>query len=223
MVKKIYKKKHNKTHRKLRMRGGAFTENEINELGLLGFNAQQIHTLEQLQNEIPIIINLVRQSTQQVNPTTNNLFTPQEIMDTLAEIPQDPGEIHDFLDESFGSFDENNDSINNTTQESLPDISFGNNNDSSLHLSDLDINEDNSVNTTKESFGGKKNKTRKRVIKRKTRKNKKTRKTKKNKKTRKNYKGGQCYGNGVGANSYDPNFSIYNTRELQLFPYKPTN
>ena len=223
MVKKIYKKKHNKTHRKLRMRGGAFTENEINELGLLGFNAQQIHTLEQLQNEIPIIINLVRQSTQQVNPTTNNLFTPQEIMDTLAEVPQDPEEIHDFLDESFGSFDENNDSINNTTQESLPDISFGNNNDSSLHLSDLDINEDNSVNTTKESFGGKKNKTRKRVIKRKTRKNKKTRKTKKNKKTRKNYKGGQCYGNGVGANSYDPNFSIYNTRELQLFPYKPTN
>ena len=126
MVKKIYKKKHNKTHRKLRMRGGEFTENEINELGVLGFNAQQIHTLEQLQNEIPIIINLVRQSTQQVNPTTNNLFTPQEIMDTLAEIPQDPGEIHDFLDESFGSFDENNDSINNTTQESLSDISFGN-------------------------------------------------------------------------------------------------
>jgi hypothetical protein len=219
MVKKIYRKKHNKTHRKLRMRGGEFTENEINELGVLGFNAQQIHTLEQLQNEIPIIINLVRQSTQQVNPTTNNLFTPQEIMDTLAEIPQDPEEIHDFLDESFGSFDENNDSMN-TTQESISDISFGNNNDSSLHLSDLDINEDDSVNTTKESLGGKKNKTRKRVIKRKTRKTKKTKKTKT---IKKNYKGGQCFGNGVGANSYDPNFSIYNTRALQLFPYKPTN
>jgi len=35
-------------------------------------------------------------------------------------------------------------------------------------------------------------------------------------------KGGQCYGNGVGANNYDPNFSIYNTRELTLFPYRPT-
>ena len=35
------------------------------------------------------------------------------------------------------------------------------------------------------------------------------------------YKGGTCYGSGVGANNYDPNFSIYNTRELQLFPYKP--
>ena len=56
--------------------------------------------------------------------------------------------------------------------------------------------------------------------------NKKTKKNKKNKRntrTRKNYKGGQCFGNGVGANSYDPNFSIYNTRALQLFPYKPTN
>jgi len=33
-------------------------------------------------------------------------------------------------------------------------------------------------------------------------------------------KGGALYGTGVGANCYDPNFSIYNTRELQLFPYK---
>jgi hypothetical protein len=36
-------------------------------------------------------------------------------------------------------------------------------------------------------------------------------------------KGGVCFGNGIGANNYDPNFSIYNTRELQLFPYKVTN
>jgi hypothetical protein len=48
------------------------------------------------------------------------------------------------------------------------------------------------------------------------------RKTRKNRKTRKQ-RGGMCYGRGVGANSYDPNFSVYNTRELQLFPYKPTN
>ena len=52
----------------------------------------------------------------------------------------------------------------------------------------------------------------------------KRRKTRKNKKgkTRKQ-RGGQCYGRGIGANSYDPNFSIFNTNELQLFPYKPTN
>ena len=50
------------------------------------------------------------------------------------------------------------------------------------------------------------------------------RKTKKNSKRtrhRRNLRGGTCYGTGVGANNYDPNFSIYNTRELQLFPYKP--
>jgi hypothetical protein len=35
-------------------------------------------------------------------------------------------------------------------------------------------------------------------------------------------RGGMCFGNGVGANNYDPNFSIYNTRELTLFPYNPT-
>jgi hypothetical protein len=34
-------------------------------------------------------------------------------------------------------------------------------------------------------------------------------------------RGGVCYGSGVGANNYDPNLSIYNTRELQLFPYNP--
>jgi hypothetical protein len=33
-------------------------------------------------------------------------------------------------------------------------------------------------------------------------------------------RGGMCYGNGVGANSYDPNYSIYNTNMLKLFPYK---
>ena len=55
-----------------------------------------------------------------------------------------------------------------------------------------------------------------------SRKTKKSRKTGKSRKTKKQ-RGGQCYGRGIGANNYDPNFSIYNTNELQLFPYKPTN
>jgi hypothetical protein len=50
----------------------------------------------------------------------------------------------------------------------------------------------------------------------------KTRKYKNKKnKTHKYYKkGGALYGTGVGANCYDPNYSIYNTRMPQLFPYK---
>jgi len=56
----------------------------------------------------------------------------------------------------------------------------------------------------------------------KTRHNKKTINHKKTRHTRRRkQRGGICYGNGVGANNYDPNFSIYNTNELQLFPYKP--
>jgi len=45
-----------------------------------------------------------------------------------------------------------------------------------------------------------------------------------NKNKRKTYKkkiiGGQRYGTGVGSNCYDPNFSIFNTNLLKLFPYK---
>jgi hypothetical protein len=58
-------------------------------------------------------------------------------------------------------------------------------------------------------------------LKKTTRKNKKHSKSRKYRKSRKQ-KGGVCYGNGIGANNYDPNFSIYNTRELQLFPYNST-
>jgi hypothetical protein len=56
----------------------------------------------------------------------------------------------------------------------------------------------------------------KRTTKTKYRKNYKNYK---NKKTRKQ-RGGNCYGRGVGSNNYEPNYSIYNTRSLQLFPYK---
>jgi hypothetical protein len=40
-------------------------------------------------------------------------------------------------------------------------------------------------------------------------------------KTQKKMKGGTRFGTGVGSNCSDPNFSIYNTKELTLFPYTP--
>lgn len=50
----------------------------------------------------------------------------------------------------------------------------------------------------------------------------KTRGFRRTRRVRHSQKGGSgCFGTGVGANNNDPNFSIYNTRELQLFPYKP--
>lgn len=65
----------------------------------------------------------------------------------------------------------------------------------------------------KRTKGNKKRKTSK-----KSKTHKKRRQTKRSNK--KNLKGG-CYGSGVGANNYDPNYSIYNTDMLKLFPYKP--
>ena len=88
--------------------------------------------------------------------------------------------------------------------------------DQSLHLADLDTTETDNSGYTRgvdELFGGKK---RRRSTKK--RYGKKGRKTRKNR--RHKQRGGICYGNGVGANSYDPNYSIYNTNMLKLFPYK---
>ena len=65
------------------------------------------------------------------------------------------------------------------------------------------------------------------MAKKTLRRRKTKRKTKNNKKRNlkgggsRYLKGGRCFGNGVGANSNEPNFSIYNTNTLKLFPYKP--
>jgi hypothetical protein len=51
---------------------------------------------------------------------------------------------------------------------------------------------------------------------------KKHRSSKKHRKGGKTYKqkGGMCYGRGYGANTNDPNYSIFNTNMMKLFPYK---
>jgi hypothetical protein len=217
------------------MIGGDFSQDERNELSQLGFDNDGIELIE---HNIPNI-NLVKMSLQQINPETGNTFTPQELVQNIQDainndnnddlnisgISNASDDEHDLPD-----FDDNNldNSLSmNTTREnnSFMNESIGsidNQSNGSLHLSDLnDEHEDdqnNSVNTTREdnSFGGKTRKGRK------SRKSKKTKKSKKSKKSRKQ-RGGTCYGNGVGSNNYDPNFSIYSTRELQLFPYKPDN
>jgi hypothetical protein len=68
--------------------------------------------------------------------------------------------------------------------------------------------------TQKEKGGSKK----RRRISRKNRKS--SRKNRKTRKNRRKQRGGTCYGNGVGANSSNPNYSIYNTNMLKLFPYR---
>jgi hypothetical protein len=139
--------------------------------------------------------------------------------DIYEPIPQNPNDQHFIdmgdMDESFGSM--NLDELNtsnmsgNTSQDAsqMTGISF----DSQDTMNTMDPDELNisnmSGNTTRDnSFGGKK---RRRSSKKRRGKGRKTRK----------YRGGgMCFGNGVGANSYDPNNSIYNTNMLKLFPYK---
>ena len=91
---------------------------------------------------------------------------------------------------------------------------------------DMDIDQegtDNEADSDDDMNGGrKKRRTMKKRKGRKTRKLGRKNGRKTSRKSRKQ-RGGVCYGNGVGANNYDPNFSIYNTRELTLFPYNPTN
>jgi hypothetical protein len=124
------------------------------------------------------------------------------------------------LNQSFGSI-ESNGSLNLSDLNVSGESDYTTEEDNSLNITGFNdsfgqnnsFDQNNSLNTTRQdiSFGGKK------------RKNSKKRHVKKGKKTRKNrrvQKGGVCYGNGVGANSYDPNYSIYNTNMLKLFPYK---
>ena len=252
MAKQIRKKSRRqkyKSHRRQtkKMVGGDFTDADRTELVQLGFNNNDIALLEQ---HIPIM-NIIRTSLAQVNLQTGNPFTPQElIQDLQANLNDEPNDDNDELNisgisnisgdsdndldvdlnESFS----NNDSMN-TTRESINGNNDNNGNngndsfgeeDSSFNLSDLITSNtsNSSVNTTREddSFGGKK-KRRKTMKKQKRRTMKGQRgRTMKKRKGRKQ-RGGTCYGNGVGANNYDPNFSIHNTNLLKLFPYKPTN
>jgi hypothetical protein len=126
----------------------------------------------------------------------------------------------------------NNNLIQDNSQSQLDDNSLHLSDlDNSLHLSDLDNSQSqNSGYTTDEdmSFGGshkrtkthRKRKTHRKKMKTHRKKTKPHRKKTKTHRRRMKLKGGTIFGKGVGANNFDPNFSIYNTRELGLFPYK---
>jgi len=204
-----------------KMVGGAFTQEEIQQLLGLGFSENDVEIL----SDTGIGLNIIQMSLNQINPATGAQFTPQELIISVYEANNEINNLdisgisnvsdddHD-LDNSYLS----DEGSMNTTQESdsqMSNITFNDDyslNNNSLHLSDLENSNNDSINTTKDnSFGGRKRKTRK------------GRKGRKHSRKSRKQRGGMCFGNGVGANNYDPNFSIYNTRELTLFPYRPTN
>ena len=140
-------------------------------------------------------------SLNQVNPATGAPFTPQEIIQSVHDVNN---EIENF-DEGVAVPNQENDvpGVPGAPYNDVP-IAPGANyfeeQGPGLNMEDLGPYSPRSVT----EMGGRR---------RKIRKGRKSRKQ----------RGGTCYGNGVGANNYDPNFSIYNTRELSLFPYRPTN
>jgi len=237
------KKRNNRSYKKSKkQRGGAdFSQAQTQQLLDLGFTEANIQTLAQvfLDNMSgDAAMNLIQQSLGQINNITGQPNTPQEIIDSLnpdnnennlSEIGSENGS--DVNNVSVGSFAFENDDLSdigddNNSQHNISDDSFGFDQDDDLDNNNLnnnidDISEDSIVSdqgdTTREDsrmsigeldFGGKRRKTRK------GRKGKKRRKTKKQ-------RGGMRYGTGVGSNCFDPNFSIYNTPTLSLFPYKP--
>jgi hypothetical protein len=234
--------KHRAT-KKYKQRGGYFTNEEIIEMNRLGFTDEQIQNLTDINLTD---IRLVRQSLQQINPNTGVNFTPQELIDSVMRVNQELDE-NIMADDSFNSLNESTISTisNGSDVHDLDndfDIDFDDNN--SLHLSDLGVM-NSSRDTTREtmSLGGKSrrsNKKRKTIRKRKGKTIRRTKRTiRKIHRTRKMrggnvdelssadfnpnlaYDSKQNGGRNIGANCNDPNFSIYNTRELTLFPYNP--
>jgi hypothetical protein len=209
--------KRRKSSKKMyKQRGGTeFSPEQRVELMELGFTEQQIIELSELLDNMNAVdaINTIKISRVQINPISGQPNTPQEIIDSLQpenDIISDIGsdnnsEQHNISIDSINLDDSYNSDSGNTTE--------ADDSDGSLHLSDLE--------------GGKTRKGR-------TKKSRKTRKSRKGKSRKMRgrkqrghkqrghkQRGGARYGTGVGANNFDPNNSIYNTQELNLFPYKP--
>jgi len=221
-----HKRFRRKTYKK-KMVGGEFNNADVMELLSLGFTNEDVEFLSTVSPNI----NLIKQSLQQINPETGSLFTPEEIMDSVHQAYNniENENENDISQISNDEEDGHNDDFmydypdsNNTSQESISGLNLDNSSFSdssfmaSLHDSDLNTSNIASQNTSvsSTSMGGKKH--------RKTNRKKMRTKSKSRKSSRRRTrKGGNCYGRGVGANSYDPNLSIYNTNLLTLFPYKP--
>ena len=227
---RIQKRKYHKRITK-KMFGGDFSQEQNEQLLNLGFTENDINVLA----DNGVGFNIIQIRLSELNPATGNLFTPQEIIQqeneldgernalnisNISNVSTDSDDVGvNFINPyrapnnnplTISDLNDSNASSINTTYESEPDNSIGY--DNVFNWSDV-----SQPDSQPNSVGGKKK--RKTMKRRRTLKKRKTMKTRKGRKQR----GGTCFGNGVGANSYDPNFSIYNTRELSLFPYRPTN
>jgi hypothetical protein len=199
MAKRRYTRKR-KSSRK--MRGGALDEQSLLNLG---FTSEQIAALQGYGIDN---MDLITMSLQQINPQTNSPFTPQELMNSLNDVQNEINNMEDDVELSDGVNPPLNEEPNSPAQMQMQ---MQNNFDQMPALAMEDLGPYSPRSVTEEPTGGKR---KRRTMKRRNKRNKRNKRTVKR-------GGGGCFGNGVGANAYDPNYSIFNTRELQLFPYRP--
>lgn len=227
-------KRHTRNRRRIvrrrsrKMVGGDFTQQQLQQLQNDGFTQNQINSLNDLgvsYNQIIQKIDMIRNGgivdpddiaeQAMVEFLNENIFDNQD--GNIAPIEHEDEEHHMDVGDLDLSMHSDDGSLHlsdlNATQNSmdanttLPDdsVDFGN-------ISNISNQSNMSENESVASeMGGKKR--RRKSSKKSAKKGKKTRKQ----------RGGTCYGTGVGANSFDPNLSIYNTNMLKLFPYRPTN
>ena len=193
--KKLRRPKRNSFRKRTRkMVGGVFTQEESQQLLGMGFSQDNIQVL----SNTGVGLNVIQMSLNQVNPATGAPFTPQELIQSVNEANEEMAN----LDEGAAVPNQEN-GVPGAPYNDVPvapGANYVEEQGPGLNMEDLGPYSPRSVT----EMGGKR---------------RKTRKVRKGRKQR----GGMCFGNGVGANNYDPNFSIYNTRELSLFPYRPTN
>jgi hypothetical protein len=192
-----------------KMRGGALDEQALLNLG---FTSEQIASLQGYGIEN---MDLITMSLQQTNPQTNAPFTPQELMNSLNDVQNEINNMEDGLELSEGVNPPLNEEPNSPPQMQMQ---MPNNVDQMPALSIEDLGPYSPRSVTEELTGGNR---RRRSVKRRRTIKKQNKRNNRNKRSLKKRGGGGCFGNGVGANAYDPNYSIFNTRELQLFPYRP--
>jgi len=200
---KRYNKKSSKRYSR-KMVGG-FTPEETNRLRDLGFTTQE--NIDILTNT-GVGLNVIEFSLKQNNPDTGSPYTPQELIDSVIEANEDIAN----LDVDVPVPDQENEAAPDQENEAAPDqenhyVEQGEG--QGLNMDDLAPESPRSVT----EMGGRK---RRRTMKKSRTTKKRTMKKRRGRKQ----KGGNCYGSGVGANTYDPNYSIYNTNQLQLFPYR---
>ena len=200
-------KRRRKSRKTRKMVGGDFTEEEKVTLSNNGFTPEHIAIL----SNTGIGLNIIEMSLNQINNNTGAKFTPQELIDSVAEANEEMENID--VDAAVPDQENGVDNMNNMdNMDNINGVNHLEEQGPALNMADLEPESPRSVT----EMGGK-SKRRRKIIKRKTMKKRRTMKKRKGRKQ----KGGNCYGSGVGANAYDPNYSIYNTNQLQLFPYRP--